>query len=72
MFKGLGHALQFSESEILIDALLKLIDLDIPALPVHDCLVVPQSALEVTQGVMENTFAFHTGATARIAAEYPE
>jgi hypothetical protein len=58
-FRGLGHMFQFSESEILMDVMLQLIAKDIPALPVHDCVVVPESTQDVAKQIMEDTFRFH-------------
>jgi hypothetical protein len=59
LFKGLGLTLMFMESEILIDALLQLLDKDIIALPVHDCLIVGESNVEAAHAAMVNAFAFH-------------
>lgn len=58
-FRGIGHLLQFHESEILMDVMLQLIAKDIAALPIHDCVVVPESDQGVAKGIMESTFGFH-------------
>ena len=48
-FTGVGFKEMFRESEILIDALLALIDRGGVALPIHDVLVVPSSKVEHRQ-----------------------
>lgn len=58
-FRGLGHTMQYAESEILVDVMLRLIEEDIPALPVHDCVVVPESALEITKAHMLDIAQWH-------------
>jgi hypothetical protein len=68
-FMGLGHSLQFTESEILVDILLRLIAKGVTALPVHDCLVVAESDLDTAHRVMAEVFTFHTGLAARISIE---
>lgn len=72
MFQGLGHALQFVESSILIDAMLRLLTNGITALPVHDCVVVPESAHEAAKGIMLEVFERHTGLPGRISVERAE
>jgi hypothetical protein len=60
-FTGIGHRLQFTESEILIDVLLALIDMRITALPIHDCVIVAASQTETAERAMIDTFYKHTG-----------
>ncbi len=50
-----GLRLMFLESQILLKVLDVLMEEGIVALPLHDGLLVRQSALEVTRGVMEGT-----------------
>ena len=64
--RGIGHQLQYSESVILIDVLLRLIKQDIPALPLHDCVLVQASAQADALGAMLHAFKLHTGATAYV------
>jgi hypothetical protein len=40
---SLTMLLQFLEAEIIIDAIRRLQDIDIPAYPIHDSLLVKQS-----------------------------
>lgn len=60
-YSGFGLTMQFIESRVLIHSLLQLIDRQMVALPVHDCLVVPQSAAEVSRRVMLDSFQLITG-----------
>lgn len=46
----------YQESEILVRVLLTLIDREVAALPIHDCILVPRSAAPLTKEVMEQTF----------------
>jgi hypothetical protein len=61
LFTGIGHEIQFVESSILIDVLLRLQDFGVVALPIHDALIVPCSTLELAQGVMKRVFEEHVG-----------
>lgn len=56
----LGMELMFRESTILIEVLLRLIDLDIVALPVHDAVLVAEQHEEITKATMEDVFLRHT------------
>lgn len=66
---GIGHAVQFRESEVLIDVLLALQDEKITALPVHDAVIIPSSAITKTRTIMEDVFLNHTGTPALINEE---
>jgi hypothetical protein len=70
--KGLGHLVQWHESQILVNVLLRLITKGIVALPVHDCVVVPESAAEEAWHVMLETYAYHTGLTTAVKRESAE
>lgn len=48
----IGIDLMFTESQILVAILLKLADLDIPALPMHDGLMVPKGDIKRVLEVM--------------------
>lgn len=49
--------LQFKESSILISAMLELKEThDVPSLPVHDSLIVPETACDLTQQILKNKF----------------
>jgi hypothetical protein len=60
-YSGFGLTMQFIESRVLVHSLLRLIDLRVVALPVHDCLVVPQSSAEIAEQVMLDSFQLIAG-----------
>lgn len=55
-YQGEGMYFQFLESEILIQTLLRLKDKGILALPIHDCILVPKSAVDCSLDVFYNVF----------------
>ena len=59
--KGLGFRLMHIESEILIAIIADLFKLGIPALPLHDSVLVARSKAERTKALMEHEFKRHTG-----------
>jgi hypothetical protein len=58
---GIGHYLQFLESQILIDVLMRLRDRGIVALPIHDAILIPVSRVIEASDTMTTTFYDHTG-----------
>jgi len=50
--KGLGYRLMYQESEVLLAILDELRSRDIPALGLHDGLLVPQSRANEAEGLM--------------------
>jgi len=60
-FTRVGLELMFRESQILVDILLQLQEMNIVALPIHDAVVVAQSEADKVQTVMVETFRKHTG-----------
>jgi hypothetical protein len=64
-----GMKFMFLESEILIDVLLELNSKGIVALPIHDCILVKESAQIVAKGVMLRVFKQHTKLDATVAVE---
>jgi len=60
-FTGIGHKAQFTESQVLVDVLLTLRDLGIPALPVHDSVIVGKSNKDKVREVMLSCFLRGTG-----------
>lgn len=49
--------LQFKESEIIIKTMLELMnEHDVPALPVHDSLIVPKFSCEITKDILKKNF----------------
>jgi hypothetical protein len=51
-----GHYVQFRESEVMVNVLLKLRKDNIIALPIHDAIVVPCSAKDRAMEMMKNVF----------------
>lgn len=54
LWQGIGHRLMFTESRILIASILRLIAQDIPALGMHDGLMVPRSKAEQARMAMHD------------------
>jgi len=52
---GIGHYLQFLESKLLVNVILRLASKGITALPIHDCLVVEEVKAEKAKAIMELT-----------------
>ena len=52
---GIGHYLQFLESQLLVNVLLRLAQRKIVALPLHDCIVVQACQAERVASIMEST-----------------
>ncbi|GJD93088.1 hypothetical protein [Methylobacterium iners] len=52
----IGHRIQFIESEMIIRVVSILIGEGIVSLPIHDCVLVPESAREITVSVMLSVF----------------
>jgi len=64
-----GMNFMFLESEILIDVLLELNSKGIIGLPIHDCILVKESAQKVAKEVMLRVFKQHTNLDATVAIE---
>jgi hypothetical protein len=68
-FRGTGLKAMFLESEIMIDVLFQLRNQGVVALPVHDCLIVPQSQEDLARDIMVETFERHVGVDAAVDRE---
>jgi len=67
---GLGWAdLMFTESEVIIGTMIKLVEQGIPSLPVHDSLLVPTSLSDQAAEIMTNQFKALVGCTPLIKVE---
>lgn len=66
---NIGHEIQKTESDIIVDCLLQCIERDIVALQVHDALIMPQSKAEAVKAIMLETFERHTGLAGAVEAE---
>lgn len=61
VYSGLANRLMLAESDIVTSALLRLMELGIPALPVHDSVIAPLRHKEAVRQIMEDTYRQHTG-----------
>ena len=68
-YTGIGHYLQFMESQILVEVLLKLIDNGIIALPVHDAVFVGWTHVYKSTQVMEQVFLDKTNVPSVVMVE---
>jgi hypothetical protein len=68
-YTGVGYDLQFLESEVIIAILLKLMDENIVALPIHDAVVVPCSEEDETRAVMLEVFKEKVGGEITVSRE---
>lgn len=59
--KGIGLRLMFTESQIMVETLLALIERGAIALPIHDGLLIPQDHLAMCEKIMEETAQRITG-----------
>ncbi|TXM64587.1 hypothetical protein FV226_26295 [Methylobacterium sp. WL12] len=53
---GIGHHLQYLESQVLIEVLIRLRSKGVVALPLHDAILVPRSRRQEAKEVMEEVF----------------
>jgi len=60
-FTGAGLRLQRQDSDMMVAILLELVGQDIPALPVHDSVIVPERHKETVVEVMRRQFKDRTG-----------
>ena len=58
---GVGLSLMFTESQVIVRALLELVDEKIPALPMHDGLMVARSKADKVARIMGNAAEAVTG-----------
>jgi hypothetical protein len=67
-FNGVGHRAQRIESDIMVATLLRLIDRQVVALPIHDAVMVPRSAAHVTAEIMLEVFREKAGVVGHISS----
>lgn len=58
---GVGHHLQFLESQLLVNILLRCKQKNLICLPLHDCLLVREDQAERVASIMEGTSAMVLG-----------
>lgn len=68
-YTGLGHHLQFIESEIMVRLLLDLRHKGITALPVHDAVVVQRSKRDIVREAMIDQFRAVVGINVEVTEE---
>lgn len=68
-FTGIGHRVQFVESEILVDILLTLSQEGIIGLPIHDAVIVSKSSVPLVTRIMLDQFKSHTGVDGLVSEE---
>jgi hypothetical protein len=68
-FTNVGLSTMFTESQITVGAMLKLIDKDIVGLPVHDGILVAEGDKETAIITMLNAFREHTGHEGKVSIE---
>ncbi|MFJ7566729.1 hypothetical protein ACIQW9_07200 [Herminiimonas sp. NPDC097707] len=68
-YGGLGLSCMFKESEILIEVLLRLRDLRIVALPIHDAIMVSEDMEDIATKVMLEVFRARTGIDGLVKVE---
>ena len=68
-YTGIGHYLQFLESQILVEVLLKLIENCITALPLHDAVLVSEFHVYKSIQVMEQVFLDMTNVPSIVMVE---
>lgn len=56
-----ANKLMLVESDIMTSVLLELMELNIPALPVHDSVVVPSRYEDTARRIMQDSYREHTG-----------
>jgi hypothetical protein len=61
IYSALANKLMLVESDIMTSVLLKLMSLGIPALPVHDSVIVPSRYKDVARLEMQNNYREYTG-----------
>ena len=68
-YVGIGHYLQYLESQVLIKVLLGLKDLGIHALPIHDAVVVGRAWVDMSRQLMEQVFLDMTNVESLVNVE---
>jgi hypothetical protein len=67
--RDIGQELAFTESEVLVDAMLRLNEQGIAALPVHDCIVVAEGTAADAEAIYLESFHYHTHHHGRLTIE---
>lgn len=67
-FTGIGHHLQYQESELMVDVLLRAGERGITALPIHDAIIVAAEAEAEAKEIMGDVFRMRVGSPAVISS----
>ena len=68
---SLGWAeLMYVESQAIIGAMEDLMAIGVPALPVHDSLIVPASALDAASAILKAQYLGHAGIEPRLTVKH--
>lgn len=70
-FTGIGHHLQFIESQIMMALLLDLKDKGVVALPIHDAIIVPNDHVSIARDAMLAAFRRQTGHQGAVSVASP-
>jgi hypothetical protein len=65
---GEGLRIQRTESDIMVQVLLRLIDIGVTALPIHDAIVVGELHASQAEAVMRGVFYEHSGAEGTVSS----
>ena len=61
IYSAMANKLMLVESDIMTSVLFKLMELGIPALPIHDSVIVPSRCEDVARRVMQDVYFESTG-----------
>ena len=61
LFSGSANRLMLEESELITSVLLRLMDLGVTALPVHDSIIAPARYRDKVRQVMLDSYSSRTG-----------
>lgn len=61
VYSASANKLMLVESDIMTSVLLKLVQLNIPALPVHDSVIIPSRHEDTARRIMQHVSVEHTG-----------
>jgi len=67
-FTGAGHHAQRIESDIMVETLVRLVDLGVTALPIHDAVMVSRASAAVAGGVMLDVFEKKAGVAGQLSS----
>ncbi|MFC1968100.1 hypothetical protein ACFLVX_01750 [Chloroflexota bacterium] len=61
IYSGAANRLMLEESDIMTSVLIRLMELSIPTLPVHDSIIAPVQHATLVKHIMEDVYSQHTG-----------